>query len=455
MRLPAENGTLPVALIAPNGERVAMQVIERGGHSPLDRRERVVAAFVADAMPGFGYRTYGIEYGEPAVAEAAGDSIQNEFFSVAADPNDGTLTVIDLRSGRILSGLNRLVDSGDRGDEYNYNAPDIDDVIAAPVKAPTIRVTEAGPVRWTLEVQMDYRIPSALSADRKGRFTEPIDCPITTRVRLYPGVARVEIETTVENAAKDHRLRALFPSGIQTDRVSVEQHFGVIERSTQVPEHDNTWFEMPVGTHPARTFVDLSDGERGLMIANRGLPEYEVLTEADGTATVALTLLRCVEWLSRDDLNVRRGHAGPGMHTPGAQMLGTWKLEYAIIPHEGDWRSAYSEAHRFNRPMRAIRVRRGRGALPREGALVDVRPADFIVSAMKPAEDGDGVAVRVYNIAGEQRDGRVRLTAPHRMATRVNLNEEEPFAADAPDGAVPLNLKTNEIATVRFGSDGR
>jgi hypothetical protein len=37
-----------------------------------------------------------------------------------------------------------------------------------------------------------------------------------------------------------------------------------------------------------------------------------------GNPQIALTLLRCVGWLSRDDLSTRRGHAGPYMATPGA-----------------------------------------------------------------------------------------------------------------------------------------
>ena len=69
--------------------------------------------------------------------------------------------------------------------------------------------------------------------------------------------------------------------------------------------------------------------------------------EPDGTITIALTLLRCVEWLSRDDLSTRRGHAGPGMHTPGAQMQGRWKFQYSLIPHEGAWENAYTHAHQF------------------------------------------------------------------------------------------------------------
>jgi alpha-mannosidase len=63
--------------------------------------------------------------------------------------------------------------------------------------------------------------------------------------------------------------------------------------------------------------------------------EYELL---DGA--IAVTLLRCVGWLSRGDLRHRPGHAGPGIATPGAQMLGDFSFEIGVLRHDGDWEEA-------------------------------------------------------------------------------------------------------------------
>jgi alpha-mannosidase len=143
------------------------------------------------------------------------------------------------------------------------------------------------------------------------------------------------------------------------------------------------------------------------------------------------------------------------MHTPAAQLLGRWRFDYAIVPHASVWTDAYHEAHRLNRRLRAIRVSRGRDTCPREGGLLDLKPADFIVSTVKPAEDRDGVAVRLYNIADEPRVGRLRMLARSGEASRVNLNEEEPSPVAALDGGITLALRQNEIATVRFAvNDG-
>src|SRR3972149_163106 len=61
-------------------------------------------------------------------------------------------------------GLNRFVDGGDRGDEYNYCPPANDEIIDAPARPPRIRVTERGPARWTLEGAQTYSLPEARTA---------------------------------------------------------------------------------------------------------------------------------------------------------------------------------------------------------------------------------------------------------------------------------------------------
>ena len=362
---------------------------------------------------------------------------------------DGTLTLEDKRDGRRFEGLNRIVDGGDRGDEYNYCAPERDEIVDRPERT-SARVVEAGAARWTLEIASTYSLPESLSEKRNGRSDERVECAVVSRARLYPGVERVDIETEIDNRARDHRLRAHFPTGVRAEETAAEQHFGVVRRAVALPEDDGTWLETPVGTYPQKAFVDVSDGARGFTLANRGLPEYEALREGEGTVTLALTLLRCVGWLSRSDFPSRKGQAGPPMETPGAQMPGRWRFEYSLIPHAADWSTAFGEAHRAARPLGGVRTERGDGSLAPSASLVEVEPAAVVVSALKAADDGEGVIVRVYNISDGAVEGRLRLTAADASAELVNLNEEPLGPAETVDGWVRLSLRRNEIATLRF-----
>jgi alpha-mannosidase len=446
-----DGGTLPAHLVSPP---VAFVVPE--GAPPGFDRQRAEIGFVARDVPGYGYRTYRLQFGDspkavaqPSAAES-GHAIENDMFAVRAE-SDGTLTVRDKRDGRALRGLNWFVDGGDRGDEYNYCAPERDSIVESPDRAPRVRI-ERSPGVSRLCIEMTYRLPSGLVADRSSRSDAVCDVPIASEITLTDGVPRVDVCTTIFNAAEDHRLRVHFPSGVRTTVSKGEQHFGVIERPIELPEwNPDTWMEQPMGTYPQKAFVSVDDGKHGLTIANRGLPEYEVLDDEDG-ATIAVTLLRCVGWLSRDDMSSRKGGAGPQLRTPGAQLHGKHVFHYSIIPHAGDWESA--EAHiaavQHLRPMRARWNRRGLGQLRAEGALLHVSSTAFQVSSIKRAEDGDGVIVRLYNTSSDAADAIVDLVPVRGPVSLVNLNEEH--IADLPrvEGRVMITARTNEIVTLRF-----
>jgi alpha-mannosidase len=377
--------------------------------------------------------------------------IENDVLHVEADESDGTLTVLDKRTGREMRGLHRIVDGGDRGDEYNFCAPENDRLVDKPASAPRIRVETAKGMR-SLIVESTYRLPSGLSADRSARSEAECDERIVSTITLTDGVPRVDISTTVFNAAEDHRLRVHFPSEVKTDRSKADQHFGVVERPIALPEWDReTWMEQPLGTYPQKAFVSVDDGVNGLTVANRGLPEYEVLDAKEG-AEIAVTLMRCVGWLSRSDIYTRRGGAGPQLRTPGAQMHGRHVFEYSIIPHAEDWEAgkAHVQAIQALRPMRARWNRHGLGHLGDASSLVQVSGDSFQVSAIKRAEDGDGVIVRVYDTTSHEAETFVDVAHAEGDVSMVNLNEEH--IADVPrvHGGAAIAARANEIVTLRF-----
>jgi len=446
---------------APDGEIVAASKIGETQHYTIPEgapagfeNARAEIGFVAANVPGYGFRTYRLQTGDAASSAARDDiaaSIENEFIRVTVAEDDGTLTVHDLRTGRQLRGLNRFVDGGDRGDEYNFCAPENDVLVDRPASKPSVRARSLAGTR-SLEIEMTYRLPERLKEERSERSDALCDERITTTATLTDGVPRVDISTTIVNVAEDHRLRVHFPSGIRTAVSKADQHFGVIERPIGLPAWDPaTWMEQPMGTYPQKAFVSVDDGTFGLTIANRGLPEYEVLDTEDGEE-IAVTLLRCVGWLSRSDFYSRKGGAGPQLRTPGAQMHGRHTFEYSIIPHAGDWEAADAHVHavQFLRLARARWNRHGLGHLSDEGSLVRVDSKAFQVSAIKRAEDGDGVIVRVYNATPHEAETRVDVPQLRGSVSLVNLNEEHIADVERGEGGVRIIARPNEIVTLRF-----
>jgi alpha-mannosidase len=379
----------PVTVSLPGFNSNKIMIVDQAGQPlPHYRTEQGEVVLLAGDVPGFGYRTFWIKPGVSPILEAQTDRtwIENDALRATINPEDGTIDLLDKRSQVTLCGLNRFVDGGDAGDEYNYSPPKVDRWVSsaqARVERIEIRVS---PACQELEVKLALPVPLSLSSSRERRSRRMTELKITTRTRLYPGLPRLDFHTTVHNTARDHRLRVHFPTPYSVEQAYFDGHFQVNPRPIGLPElGDATWAEDPRPEVPQRVFCDLSDGEHGLMLANRGLPEVAVLPAENGGAEIALTLLRCVGWLSRGDLATRRGHAGPPIPTPGAQMLWTHTFEYTLIPHCGGWDAACHLAYAYASPMRAVVSDIHSGQLPPKERFLSI-PESLSSAPSSPAK---------------------------------------------------------------------
>lgn len=387
--------------------------------------------FIAQDVPGIGYRAYRLHAYSGAMEVAETDQtktnqIENEYFAVIADPISGTLTIADKTTGLFYVGLNQYEDGGERGDEYNYCPPANDLIINTPTRPPIIRQQNLGANAQKLRIIQEYEIPQKLTEDRDSRSSKLQPLVFMTEVNLISGVQRIDITTTLVNDVQDHRIRVLFPTGIQTKYAIADGHFDRIVRNAEMPTNTQDWIEPPQPTAPQRAFVAARDESHGLMLAVKGLPEYELKLTESG-AVIAITLLRCVEWLSREDLSTRKGHAGPALRTPGAQCLGTHHFEYSIIPFGDDLNAAAQQAYAFNTPLYALATHLGNGTLSPVGSLVSLEPSALVLTAIKLGENSEMV-VRFYNSSEDQVTGFVHFELPIQQVTPSNLLEE-PIAA--------------------------
>jgi mannosylglycerate hydrolase len=396
------------------------------------------------------------EFGVKVLAKPkAGDEkkppfmIENEHFLVAASQADGTLTITDKQTNTVFEGLNRFVDGGDAGDEYNYAPPIKDSFYTSQVVSLKVYRHRLVP---SLEIEYALKVPAQLSSDRNCRSKKLVTIPVFSRISLIPGVARIDVHTEIDNHAKDHRLRVHFSAPFTVQAADYDGHFEVVRRPIGVLEKGENWIEDPRPEVPQRAFTDVSNEKFGLMIANRGLPEVEVIKVDDDAHTeIALTLLRSVGWLSRDDMPVRQGHAGPAFETPGGQVPGKWTYDYAIIPHHGNWREAYQQAYAFETSLRVIETGLHEGEISVQGAFISHSPAEFIISAVKETENGKGWIVRGYNISPETIQLNLRPMRQFTNAMQVNLAEEEITALSAgEDGSIMISVSGHEIVSIMF-----
>jgi alpha-mannosidase len=302
----------------------------------------------------------------------------------------------------------------------------------------------------SIQVRLSLQVPCGVTPDRQSRSTERVELPILTEARLTKGVPRLDFHTQVDNQAMDHRLRVHFPLPFVPKTVLCDGHFQIVERSVNLPIYDETWTEQPRPEMPQRAFTAAASPAIQFLLANRGLPEVELVKTPSG-GELALTLLRCVGWLSRGDLPERTGPAGPLLPTPLAQMTGLHSFEYAVILSQPQDQKYYQQAYGFNAPLRAVQTSLHSGPVPQQVSFLDATPPTFLISAIKMTEDGSGWLVRGYNSTDKNIQVCLKTWQPVQIAWRVNLAESGEESLDlAADGSICFSAHPAEIVTIKF-----
>ncbi len=293
-------------------------------------------------------------------------------------------------------------------------------------------------------------LPAEIEADRTTRSEVTIDCPVRVRVGLAFNSSSVEVDLFFDNRVKDHRLRARFPTPIQTETIVSDGHFYQNHRPVDQPRPAD-WLQSPPGTYPQQEFSLVQDGTHGLAVINRGLPEIAPFRTESGGTGMALTFLRGVGWLSRDDFPTRAyTRVGPQLATPDAQCHGRHHFRYAIVSFSGDYIDAdvKGASQRYRTPPPVIQgvfdgCIPGRGLLRKESHRT-------CVSAIKKHDMRDTLVVRLYNLTARPVVESLHLGGRVLAAWSTDLLEERRGKLDAHSERVEVSLRAFEIVTVEI-----
>jgi len=368
--------------------------------------------FVATDVPAFGFRQYSVQPANPAP-----DDVDDRREIDAGDvrvvvADDGSLSVT--LGTRTYHGLFGVEDAIDRGDSYDC---DPDPVRNVEVRSITVR---------------RERHKSGIARLHVVRELDDIGT-LSVEACVAPGVPFVRCEVTLDNRAPDHRLRLRFPTGSDVDEFDAATTFDVERRST-APVDDAGW------VHPApRTFAHQGwIAANGLVVGAPGLPEAEVTPGGD----VLVTLVRSVGALARIELRTRPLPAGPEMMAPGAQTQGHIGATVTLARAAADARAA-EIGFRGVLAAEAPRV-------DADTSLLRLESQHSLLSACKPAQEGDRIVVRVLNPTDVPDDVTLHFGLDVRRARPVRIDEQpDEFYVEHHGRSVQFHVPPHALRTVR------
>jgi len=436
--------------------------IEFGYDLPNDKfrqpymARKVRLTFEVENVPALGYKTFAwitsalnqTETKETRSLIINERELENDYLRVVIEQN-GSLTVTEKTTGRTYPGLLVYEDTGDIGNEYIYKQPNGEKSITTKDVPATVSVVKDTPFQAVLEIVHEWQIPKRgtdlLEKERKEliwftsrkatRTEETVPFTITTRVTLGKQDKGISIETSFDNQAKDHRLRALFPTNVQTAYHYSDSIFEVAKRSIAPTEE---WTNPDHSQHQ-QAFVDVSNEREGLTIANYGLNEYEILR--DGRNTIALTLLRSV------------GEMGDWGYflTPEAQCIGKHTVSFRIFPHQGGSCAleAYRDAYQYQVPLLAKQTKVQTGSLPTEYAFLQWDTEQSALTSVKVSEESGDVMLRFFNM--KDTEDCLHLSKPidcvHVYRSNV-IEEKGELVEEVTFGTINLPVRGHEIVTI-------
>ena len=158
--------------------------------------------------------------------------IENDYMRIEFNP-DGTFNIYDKINDYSYRSMHYFEDCGEAGDGFRHEKPQIDQTISSKGTDANIAVIENNPLRITYKIDIKLELPESLNENKCIRKANTAFCYISSLITFTDGCPRIDIHTNIKNSTKDHRLRVVFPTNINTEFSFAEQPFDVVKRKNQ------------------------------------------------------------------------------------------------------------------------------------------------------------------------------------------------------------------------------
>lgn len=376
-------------------------------------------------------------------------SAENEHLALAVRL-DGTISITDRATGETYRDLLTFEDRSEIGDGWFHGHSVSDEIALSSAGAAQVSVVHDGPEMVTFRIAVTMNLPARFDWHRQTRSDERADLAITSFVSLRRGARTVEVSTEVDNNVEDHRLRLLLPTdaGDATTWVS-QQPFDMLERDIAIDPETASWQEMELAEKPFVAVQAVGAGGRGLaFLSGGGLHEGGVADDA--RRTMQVTLLRSF-----------RRTVGTVGERDGLE-LGRLSYRYALMPYGGPLPRALTLALATALQAGVMTRQTGRiasgfpamkGSEPPRRGFLEQKRGTLVLSAFKPAEDGKGMVLRLWNPTDERRSDTIQFGRAVAAVRPLKLSEDAAGEALPAAGGSSVTVEAGPKQVVTLAID--
>jgi alpha-mannosidase len=286
-----------------------------------------------------------------------------------------------------------------------------------------IRIVENGPVRIAVEIE---------------RTAENSIVKQTIRLADRGAGDRVEIANSIDWQSSECSLKADFPLTVANTLATYNWDMGKVERGNNDPKK----YEVP-----SHQWFDLTDrsGDYGVSILSPD--KYGSDKPADNDLRLTLLFTPGVKYSKR-------------FKEQKSQDWGRHDFIYGIYGHAGGWRDAKTDwqSSRLSQPLLAFSTTPHDGKLGKSFSLLQLNSDQIAVRAVKLAEKGDAVIVRLQELNGKRARG-VNLTAATNIESAIEVSGiEKPLSPLKPsEGKLKMSFTAYQLRSLAltFKSPGK
>jgi alpha-mannosidase len=357
-----------------------------------------------------------------AVATDQGDTLKltDHDLSVTVDKKTGCITSLSvagyesLAKGACGNELQAFKDTPKNYDAWNIDPGTLDETPTLIDAVDSVQLVGAKSANPAIRVTRTWQ---------SSKFVQTITIP--------PGSGEVDVDNDFDWHERHVLLKAAFPLAASSGFATYEVPYAEIERPTT---RNNSWEKAQFEVEAER-WADLGDGKHGFSLINKDKYGYDAVGNL-----LRLSLLRAPTWPDPE--------ADQGKH----------HFHYALYPHAGTWKDALTVRHgwEYDYTLKAVATTNHAGALPAQHSFASVGPDNVVLTAVKKAEDANGLIFRAYEWAGKDATAEFHVPPGATSATVTNLMETpEGSPLQIAGDTVRVPIHPFEILTIRVDYPGK